>query len=97
MDVIEIEKNQPVVDQISEIANQDARKKGKIVQKNYVMNDLGALRKKLKHEGRQKEFILAKEASDGSNAIIHTFPNPDQGSTLFLSWDKVILSEQQNL
>ena len=72
MEVNAIEQNLAAIDRSNEIVSKDDRKKGKVVQKNYVMNDLGALRKKLKHEGRKKEFILAKEAIDGSNAIIHT-------------------------
>ena len=72
MEVNAIEQNLAAIDRSNEIVSKDDRKKGKVVQKNYVMNDLGALRKKLKHEGRKKEFILAKEAIDGSNAIIQT-------------------------
>ena len=34
------------------------------------MNDLGALRKKVKHEGRKQDFIIAKEAKDASNTVI---------------------------
>ena len=67
-----IGENQPVLplNQTGEMSCKDAKRKGKVVQKNYVMNDLGALRKKLKHEGRKKEYILAKEGKDGCNAVI---------------------------
>ena len=34
------------------------------------MNDLGALRKKLQHEGRKPDFILSKEAKHASNTIV---------------------------
>ena len=53
-----------------EISNQEAGKRGTVIQRNYVMNDLGALRKKLQHEGRKPDFILSKEAKDASNAIV---------------------------
>ena len=48
----------------------DGKKKGKVVQRNYVMNDVGALRKKLRHEARKQEFLLAKEAKDCSNVVV---------------------------
>ena len=47
-------------------------KKGKVVQRNYVMNDVGALRKKLKHEARKQEFAISKEAKDASNIVVQT-------------------------
>ena len=34
-------------------------KKGKVIQRNYVMNNVGALKKKLKHEARKQDFIIA--------------------------------------
>ena len=53
------------------VTEEVTKKKGKVVQRNYVMNDVGALRKKLGHETRRKqEFIIAKEAKDGSNIIL---------------------------
>ena len=72
MEAISMEKNQSALltNQSKEISNHDARKKGKVVQRNYIMNDLGALRKKLNHEGRKQDFRIAKEAKDGSNTII---------------------------
>ena len=48
----------------------DGKKKGKLVQRNYVMNDVGALRKKKRHEARKQEFLLAKEAKDCSNVVV---------------------------
>ena len=45
-------------------------KMGKIVQRNYILNDVGALKKKLKHEGRKSEFEIGTEAVDGSNIIV---------------------------
>ena len=70
-----------------DISNQDVAKKGKVTQRNYVMNDLGALRKKLKHEGRKHDFILSKEAKDGSNAVV-------QMKTSFFEYTKAKLVEE---
>jgi hypothetical protein len=72
MEIMPVGENQSVLptNPGSDVNNKDARKKGKVVQRNYVMNDLGALRKKLKHEGRKKEYIIAKEAKDASNTVM---------------------------
>ena len=40
------------------------------VQRNYVLNDVNALKKKLKHESRRHEILIAKEAKDMSNLTI---------------------------
>ena len=45
-------------------------KKGTTRQKNYVLNDVGALKKKITHEKRQLDYSLAKEAKDFSNVVI---------------------------
>ena len=45
-------------------------KKGRIIQKNYILNDSGALKKKKKHESRKEPFNLGVEARDGSNMVI---------------------------
>ena len=70
MESIEVAKSDLVTKQGSEVSSKDDQKRGKVSQRNYVMNDLAALRKKLSHEKRKQEFILAKEARDGSNAIV---------------------------
>ena len=44
--------------------------KGQVIQKNYVLNDAGALRKKLRHETREHAFNLGVEARDGSNMVV---------------------------
>ena len=54
----------------SETSNNSGGKKGNVIQRKYVLNDLGALKKKLGHEKRKHEFSFTKEAKDGSNAII---------------------------
>ena len=45
-------------------------KKGLTVQKNYVLNDTSALKKKMRHEGRKEPYNLGTEARDGSNMVI---------------------------
>ena len=45
-------------------------KKGQVVQRNYVLNDVAALRKKKKHETRKEPYNLGTEARDGSNMVI---------------------------
>ena len=45
------------------------KKTGKVIQRNYVLNDVGALKKKMKHESRKLEFEIGKEAKDGSNIM----------------------------
>ena len=44
--------------------------KGQVVQKNYVLDDTGALKKKLRHETRKEAFTMGVEARDGSNMVI---------------------------
>ena len=46
------------------------KKKGKVKQRNYVLNDVGALKKKLKHENKQQEIAIGKEAKDCSNITV---------------------------
>ena len=72
MVVMSAENTQPIgtVNATNDVSKQEAKKKGNVTQRNYVMNDLGALRKKLKHEGRKNDFIISKEAKDGSNTIV---------------------------
>ena len=43
---------------------------GKVKQKNYVLNDVGALKKKLKHENKKQEISIGKEAKDASNITV---------------------------
>ena len=45
------------------------KKAGKVVQRNYVLNDVGALKKKVKHEARKTEYEIGTEAKDGSNIM----------------------------
>ena len=54
----------------SEVSSKDDQKRGKVVQRNYVLNDIGALRKKMSHEKRKHDFIISKEGKDGSNVIL---------------------------
>ena len=56
MDVISLASQQ--LDSVSlnpntDVSSKPDAKKGKVVQRNYVMNDVGALKKKLKHESRK--------------------------------------------
>ena len=72
MAIESIAETHPVVKtkKTGDISNQVSGKKGKVIQRNYVMNDLGALKKKLRQEGRKHEFSFVKEAKDGSNAVV---------------------------
>jgi hypothetical protein len=45
-------------------------KKGQVVQKNYILNDAAALKKKIKQEGRKEAFNMGVEARDGSNMVL---------------------------
>ena len=49
-----------------QISNKEAGNKARLVQRNYVMNDIGALKKKLAHEKRKHDFNFAKEAKDAA-------------------------------
>ena len=44
--------------------------KSTIRQRNYTLNDVGALKKKLTHEKRISEIAIAKEAKNFSNVVI---------------------------
>ena len=44
--------------------------KGQVIQKNYILNDSSALKKKKKNENRKEAFNLGTEARDGSNMVI---------------------------
>ena len=45
-------------------------KKGKVVQRNYILNDVAALKKKLRAEGKKHEVAIGKEAKDASNITV---------------------------
>ena len=47
-----------------------SRKNCSSKQRNYVLNDVGALKKKVGHEKRTHDIIISKEAKDFSNVII---------------------------
>ena len=45
--------------------------KGKVVQRNYVLNDAAAMKKKLKNEMTRKEpYDMGADAKDGSNVVL---------------------------
>ena len=46
------------------------KKKGRLVQRNYVLNDVAALKKKMKAEKKKLDFAIGKEARDGSNITV---------------------------
>ena len=47
------------------------KKRGKIVQRNYILNDVAALQRKVKCEtSRKQEFVMGKEAKNGSNIVV---------------------------
>ena len=46
-------------------------KKGRVIQKNYVLNDTSALKKKIRNESYRKEaFNYGVDARDGSNVVV---------------------------
>ena len=49
----------------------NGKKKGSFRQRTYTLNDVGALKKKMKHEnGRRLDFEIGKEAKDFSNIVV---------------------------
>ena len=57
-------------DKIDEGTQKAKGRKGQIIQKNYVLNDSSALKKKKRNETRKEAFNLGTEARDGSNMVI---------------------------
>ena len=53
-----------------DIVEKVKKKTGIVKQRNYVLNDVGALKKKLKHENKKQEIVIGKEARDGSNVTV---------------------------
>ena len=45
-------------------------KKGQVLQRNYILNDSSALKKKKRNETRKEAYNLGTEARDGSNMVI---------------------------
>ena len=45
-------------------------RKGIVKQRNYMLNDVTALKKKMKVEGKKHEVSIGKEAKDSSNITI---------------------------
>ena len=43
---------------------------GQTIQRNYVLNDIGALKKKIRHESRKDPYNQGTEARDGSNMVL---------------------------
>ena len=41
----------------------------KVVHKNYVLDDIGALKKKIRHENRKEAFDSGTDATNGSNVV----------------------------
>ena len=70
-----------------DVSSKDDKRKGTVIQRSYVMNDLGALRKKLKHEGRKQDFMISNEARDASNTVI-------QMKTSFFEFTKAKFTEE---
>ena len=57
-------KNLPVEAGTAETA------KGLVIQKNYVLNDTAALKKKMRNETRKEPYNLGTEARNGSSMTI---------------------------
>ena len=45
-------------------------KRGHVKQRNYKLNDVGALKKKAKHETRKNDITIGREAKDFSNITV---------------------------
>ena len=54
------------------ISIKNLKKKGSVnvKQRNYILNDVGALKKKLKAENKKHDFAIGKEAKSGSNITV---------------------------
>ena len=63
------EENSPTMNQGEGVVTSKV-KKGQVIKKNYVLNDSGALRKKVRHEDRKDAFNQGTEARDGSNVVV---------------------------
>ena len=48
----------------------NSSRKGRVVQRNYVLNDTAALKKKLRHETRKDPYNMGTEARNGSNIVM---------------------------
>ena len=41
-----------------------------VIKRSYILNDTGALKKKIRHESRKEPFNQGTEARDGSNIVL---------------------------
>ena len=63
--VVGINEKEPEIVQSGEVVQ------GKVVQRNYVLNDTAAMKKKLKNEMNKKEpYDKGVDAKDGSNVVL---------------------------
>ena len=63
----------PVASNEAETRNDNGKSDAsvKIIQRNYTLNDVGALKKKLKHElTRKQDYCLSKEAKNVANVVV---------------------------
>ena len=42
----------------------------KVIHKNYILDDIGALKKKIRHENQSEAFDMGTDAANGSNVVI---------------------------
>ena len=75
-DNIIAEKEDPVFEDASldkkhgDVQVSNSKMKGQVIQKNYVLNDSSALKKKKRNESKKEPYNLGTEARDGSNMVI---------------------------
>ena len=69
-----IDGSNSTVEEVSSSSSREGcvgpRQTGTTKLKNYVLNDVAALKKKLQHEKRTTDFHISKEAKDLSNIVI---------------------------
>ena len=66
-----LQENPNVQVEESNLAVDKKKKRGKIVQRNYILNDVAALQRKVRCEtSRKQEFVMGKEAKNGSNIVV---------------------------
>ena len=63
------DKNPPTMNQGDGVLTSKV-KKGHVVQRNYFLNDSGALKKKVRHANRKDPCNRGTEARDGSNVVV---------------------------
>ena len=70
--IVEVVTSSPCIQPEAPVTSHDDSRSrpGKLIQANYILNDTGALKKKLRHETARKDpYNEGTEAKDGSNMV----------------------------